>query len=94
MLLAQISSRCGALRNCTIGIMCMLNISPYKDDSNGPLPPLPRGRPRLGWMVPVNLSRLGASLQAIADTALQTQTLRLCHRGRYHLRSYHKSCSS
>jgi hypothetical protein len=60
--------------------MCMLNFRPYDED--GPDYPLPRGRPRVAWVVPINMYNLGASLQALADTAPQTTTLRLCHRFR------------
>jgi hypothetical protein len=59
--------------------MCMLNFPPF-DDS--PDYPLPRGKPRVAWAIPVNMSELGASLQAIADTLPQATTLRLCHRFR------------
>jgi hypothetical protein len=61
--------------------MCMINFSPY--DSEGLHYPLPRGRPRLAWVAPVNMSELGASLEAIADTMPQTRTLRLCYRFRH-----------
>jgi hypothetical protein len=57
--------------------MCMLNFTPF--DSEEADYPLPRGRPRLAWAVPVNMSELGASLQVIVDTVPQTSTLRLCH---------------
>jgi hypothetical protein len=36
----------------------------------------------VAWIVPVSMSKLGASLQAIVDTMPQTTTLRLCHRFR------------
>jgi hypothetical protein len=58
--------------------MCFLNFTPYDDD--GPGWPLPRGRPRVAWVVPVDMCKLGAGLQAFTDTALQINTLRLCHR--------------
>jgi hypothetical protein len=60
--------------------MCLLNYTPW--DSDGPEYPLPRGRPRVAWVVPVNMSELGAGLQAIIDTMPQVTTLRLCHRFR------------
>jgi hypothetical protein len=58
----------------------MLNYTPY--DSEGPEFPLPRGRPRLVWVIPVDMGELGASLQAISFSMPQTTTLRLCHRFR------------
>jgi hypothetical protein len=56
----------------------MLNFTSY--DSEGPDYPLPRAHPRVAWVVPVNMSKLGASLQAITETVPQATTLRLCHR--------------
>jgi hypothetical protein len=44
--------------------------------------PLPRGRPRLAWVIPVDMAELGASLQAISNTMPQVNVLRLCHRFR------------
>jgi hypothetical protein len=58
--------------------MCLLNYSPL--DEEEPDFQFPRGRPRLAWAIPVSMSELGASLQAIADTEPQTTTLRLSHR--------------
>jgi hypothetical protein len=60
--------------------MCMLNFTPFDSEESDYA--LPRQRPRLAWAVPVNMSELGASLQANADTMPQTTTLRLCHRFR------------
>ncbi|KAH3910369.1 hypothetical protein HBI56_076380 [Parastagonospora nodorum] len=63
--------------------MCMLNFSPFDiDDEDGPDYPFPRARPRLAWALPVNMNKLGASLQALTDSAPQTTTLRLCHKFR------------
>jgi hypothetical protein len=59
--------------------MCLLNFAPWEDE----IPyPLARGRPRVAWVIPVNMNELGASLQAITDTMPQVTTLRLCHRFR------------
>lgn len=60
--------------------MCFLNYPPY--DSEGPEEPLPRGVPRLAWAVPVDMGKLGATLQAVRDTTSEVTTLRLCHRFR------------
>lgn len=60
--------------------MCVLNYTPY--DSEGPEFPLPQGRPRLAWVLPVDMGELAARLQAILITVPQTTTLRLCHRFR------------
>jgi hypothetical protein len=62
--------------------MCILNYSPFEDEDEGPDYPLPRGRPRLAWAIPVSMSELAASLQAITETMPQTTALRLCHRFR------------
>jgi hypothetical protein len=58
--------------------MCILDHPSY--DSDGPDYPLSRARPRVAWVVPVNMSKLGASLQAITETMPQVTALRLCHR--------------
>ena len=74
------TTTCGTRTASHFENMCMLNFSPY--DSEGPDYPLPRGRPRLAWVIPVDMAKLGASLQAINDTMPQTTILRLCHRSR------------
>jgi hypothetical protein len=58
----------------------MLNFSPFDEDP--PDYPLPRGKPRVVWAIPVSMSELGAGLQRITDTLPQATTLRLCHRFR------------
>jgi hypothetical protein len=60
--------------------MCILNFTSF--DSDGPDYPLPRAHPRVAWVIPVDMSELGASLQAITETMPQATTLRLCHRFR------------
>jgi hypothetical protein len=62
--------------------MCLLNFFNSYGHDEGSWGPIPRGPPRVAWVVPVNMSELGASLQAIIDTMPQTTTLRLCHRFR------------
>jgi hypothetical protein len=59
--------------------MCILNFLPWEEPIEFPLP---RGRPHIAWVLPVNLSDLGGRLQAFTDTAPQTTMLRLCHRFR------------
>jgi hypothetical protein len=59
--------------------MCLLNFTPL-DDEEPDFFQFPRGRPRLAWAIPISMSELGASLQAIANTEPQTTTLRLSHR--------------
>lgn len=61
--------------------MCLLNFSPYNEDS--PDYPFPRARPRVAWALPVNMNKLGASLQALTDSSPQITTLRLCHKFRH-----------
>lgn len=58
--------------------MCVLNWQPW--DNDGPDLPLPLAQPRLMWAIPVDVSELGASIEAYADTIPQVTTLRLCHR--------------
>jgi hypothetical protein len=60
--------------------MCFLNFTPYDEDE--PEYPLPRGRPRVAWVVPFDMCKLGTSLQALTDMAPQADTLRLCHKFR------------
>ncbi|KAF2027553.1 hypothetical protein EK21DRAFT_91466 [Setomelanomma holmii] len=60
--------------------MCFPNYVPC--DSDGPEYPIPRGAPRLAWVIPVDIGKLGATLQAFTDTLPQVTTLRLCHRFR------------
>ncbi|KAF2130769.1 hypothetical protein P153DRAFT_395197 [Dothidotthia symphoricarpi CBS 119687] len=58
--------------------MCILNYRPYDDE--GPDVPPQRAQPRLTWAIPVDMSKLGARLQAYSETMPQVTMLRLCHR--------------
>ena len=66
--------------------MCLINYSPLEDHEDDgddePKPPLPRGIPQLTWAVPVNIVKLGTSLEAYANSLPQVTTMRLCHKFR------------
>lgn len=57
--------------------MCQLI---FADDGPGPILGLAAPPARLEWAMPVDVAKLGATLEACASTQEQILTLRLCHR--------------
>jgi hypothetical protein len=62
--------------------MCQLNDNPYDyGDLYYPSPPA-RPIPRLDWAIPIDITELGASLEAYCHLKVSVKMLRLCHRFR------------
>lgn len=60
--------------------MCICNYQDPEEDL--PEWPIPLGHPQLTWAIPVDIRKLGASLEAFADTLPRVTTLQLIHRFR------------
>jgi hypothetical protein len=58
--------------------MCRFNW--YFPGDDGPDFPLAQPLPQIEWTVPVDMARLGASLETYSRVEMSIKTLRLCHR--------------
>lgn len=64
--------------------MCIFNYNPLSAYANDDPESIiqTRGGQRLAWIIPVEMSKLGASIDAYSQVLPQVNTLRLCHRFR------------
>jgi hypothetical protein len=60
--------------------MCQLNDTPYNSGAMYYPNPPARPIPRLDWAIPIDITDLGASLEAYSHLEASIKMLRLCHR--------------